>query len=127
MHIRKLWIIQMVEIGIYYRKKDFGMFNLETISPKMLDYYVDSKRAFIIDLRTEEEYAKGHIRNAHLIPYTGGRFPYMPPKQYEIVLYCERGSLSLLAARELAREGYRVRSVIGGIHAYKGRNLVTDE
>lgn len=103
------------------------MFNLETISPKMLDYYVDSKRAFIIDLRTEEEYAKGHIRNAHLIPYTGGRFPYMPPKQYEIVLYCERGSLSLLAARELAREGYRVRSVIGGIHAYKGRNLVTDE
>lgn len=127
MHIRKLWIIQIVEIGIYYRKKDFGMFNLETISPKMLDYYVDSKRAFIIDLRTEEEYAKGHIRNAHLIPYTGGRFPYMPPKQYEIALYCERGSLSLLAARELAREGYRVRSVIGGIHAYKGRNLVTDE
>lgn len=117
----------MVEIGIYYRKKDFGMFNLETISPKMLDYYVDSKRAFIIDLRTEEEYAKGHIRNAHLIPYTGGRFPYIPPKQYEIVLYCERGSLSLLAARELAREGYRVRSVIGGIHAYKGRNLVTNE
>lgn len=103
------------------------MFNLETISPKMLDYYVDSNRAFIIDLRTKEEYDKGHIRNAHLVPYMGGRFPVAPPRQYDIVLYCERGSLSLLAARELARDGYRVRSVIGGIHAYKGRNLVKDD
>lgn len=100
------------------------MFNLETISPKMLDYYVDNKKAFIIDLRSEEEFVKGHIRNAHRITYTGGRFPYKPPKEYELILYCERGSLSLIAAKELVREGYRVRSVIGGIHAYKGRNLV---
>lgn len=100
------------------------MFDLETISPKMLDYYVEYKNAFIIDLRAESEYEKEHIRNAHCIPYVNGRFPVALPKQYEIILYCERGSLSLLAARELVREGYRVRSVIGGIHAYRGRNLV---
>lgn len=100
------------------------MFNLETISPKMLDYYVDQKNVYIIDLRTEREFEKEHIRNARCIPYTGGLFPVILPKQYEIILYCERGSLSLLAAKELAREGYRVRSVIGGIHAYRGRNLV---
>lgn len=101
------------------------MFRLETISPKMLDYYVEQKDAYIIDLRTEKEYEKGHIKNAKCIPYEGGPFPVMLPKRYEIILYCERGSLSLLAAKELARDGYRVRSVIGGIHAYQGRNLVS--
>lgn len=100
------------------------MFDLETISPKMLDYYVDNKRAFIIDLRNSREYARGHIRGAVSVPYDGGRFVFRPPQNKEIVLYCESGSHSLMAARELVREGYRVRSVIGGIRAYRGNNLV---
>lgn len=100
------------------------MFPLETISPKMLDYYVDNNRAFIIDLRRPEDYARGHIKGAVLVPYEGGSFLFRPPKEKEIVLYCDRGSHSLMAARELARLDYRVRSVIGGIRAYRGRNLV---
>lgn len=100
------------------------MFNLETISPKMLDYYVDNKKAFIIDLRSAQEYSGGHIRGAVSVPYDGGRFAFRPPKNKEIILYCERGSHSLMAARELVRDGYRVRSVIGGIRAYRGNNLV---
>ena len=100
------------------------MFGLETISPKMLDYYVDNKKAFIIDLRGFDEFSQGHIKGAVSVPYEGGRFFFRPPKDREIVLYCERGSHSLLAARELVRDGYRVRSVIGGINAYKGPNLI---
>ena len=34
------------------------MFPLETISAKMLDYYVDRKDSLIIDLRDEKEYAE---------------------------------------------------------------------
>lgn len=100
------------------------MFDLETISPKMLDYYVDNKKAFIIDLRKTADFARGHIKGAVSVPYEGGRFPYQPPRDKDIILYCERGSISLIAARELVRDGYRVRSVIGGIHAYRGKNLV---
>lgn len=101
------------------------MFDLETISPKMLDYYVDNKRAFIIDLRKAADFDRGHIKGAVSVPYQGGRFVFRPPKGKEIILYCERGSLSLMAARELVRDGYRVRSVIGGMHAYTGNNLVS--
>ena len=100
------------------------MFNLETISPKMLDYYVNHKKAFIIDLRSDNEYRRGHIRGAVSVPYEDGLFTYRPPKGMEIVLYCERGSVSLIVARDLAKQGYRVRSVIGGLHAYQGTNLV---
>lgn len=101
------------------------MFNLETISPKMLDYYVEQKRAFIIDLRSAEEFERAHIKGAVNVPYEGGAFRFRPPKDRDVVLYCERGSLSLMAARELAKDNYRVRSVIGGIHMYRGRNLIS--
>lgn len=103
------------------------MFNLETISPKMLDYYVEQKRAFIIDLRSEEEYEKAHIKGAVNIPCEDGEsFRFHPPRDRDVVLYCERGSKSLIVGRKLAKDNYRVRSVIGGIHMYKGRNLVTE-
>ena len=42
------------------------------------------------------------------------------------MLYCDRGGASLLAARVLARNGYETRTVIGGMNAYRGRNLVCD-
>ena len=35
----------------------------------------------------------------------------------------ERGGASLMAARELADKGYRVKTMIGGIRAYRGKNL----
>ena len=42
------------------------------------------------------------------------------------ILYCDRGGLSLQAARELKEHGYRAISVVGGIQAYRGRYLERD-
>ena len=94
------------------------MFPLETISAKMLDYYVDRKDSLIIDLRDEKEYAEGHVKGAVNIPY--GKFA----EKKVLVLYCDRGGASLMLARQLAKKGYMTRSVIGGFRAYRGRNLV---
>ena len=57
------------------------------------------------------------------MPYErwNGKFPYS--EQQEIILYCERGSVSMAAARDLAEKGYRVKTVVGGIRAYRGANL----
>jgi rhodanese-related sulfurtransferase len=35
-----------------------------------------------------------------------------------LILYCERGGLSLKAANELNELGYQAKSVVGGIEAY---------
>jgi len=43
------------------------------------------------------------------------------PKGKTLVLYCDRGGASLRVARQLAKFGYRTRSVIGGFEAYRGR------
>lgn len=41
------------------------------------------------------------------------------PKNRPLVLYCDYGSTSLLAARKLGREGYEVYTVVGGIEAMR--------
>ena len=41
----------------------------------------------------------------------------------EYVLYCERGSLSMMAAKQLLKDGYSVCTLIGGIRAVQERNL----
>ena len=93
---------------------DFGM-----IGAGELDRYVKSGNVFIIDLRTPEEYRLQHIRGAVNIPYERlGRCRELP-RDMTLLLYCERGATSMVAAKELAARGYRVKTLIGGIHAYK--------
>lgn len=98
----------------------------EMITPGRLDDYVGNPDAFIIDLREPEEFVQQHIRNAVNIPYERIQKGCMFPMDMELILYCERGSISLAAARMLAEKGYRVKTVVGGIHAYRGKNLTED-
>ncbi|MGI6068943.1 MAG: rhodanese-like domain-containing protein [Blautia sp.] len=100
------------------------MFPIETISAKMLDYYVGRRDAVIIDLRDEEEYAAGHVAGAWNLPYGKWEERRELPKDKILVLYCDRGGASLDVARRLVKRGYQTRSVIGGFAAYRGRNLV---
>lgn len=98
----------------------------EMITPGQLDRYVDDPDAFIIDMREPEEFVQQHIRRAVNIPFERIQKGCMFPMDMELILYCERGSTSLAAARALAEEGYRVKTVVGGIHAYRGKNLEGD-
>lgn len=100
------------------------MFQIETISAKMLDYYVGRRDAFIIDLRVPQEYKAGHIRGAVNVPYETLDDYQGFPKDKLLILYCDRGGASLDAAKRLVKQGYQTRSVIGGMQAYRGRNLV---
>lgn len=97
---------------------------LEMISPALLDGYVGRTDALIIDVRSREAFEQGHIRGARNIPFEEkGGYRYFP-RTKELILYCDRGSASLVKGRELARQGWRVKSVSGGLHAYRGHNLV---
>lgn len=101
----------------------------ETIPAKELDRYVQRPDAMIIDVRLPADYREGHIRGA--VNYSYEEFDrenfeqkLKLPKDRTLVLYCERGSTSMLIARKLAKKGYRVKSAAGGILAYRGPNLI---
>ena len=51
------------------KKGRFVMFPIETISAKMLDYYVGRSDALIIDLRDTVSYYKSHVKGAVNVPY----------------------------------------------------------
>lgn len=74
----------------------------------------------ILDLRPPEYYQQFHIKNA--IWYSVEKIEngeYLLPKEYCIILYCEHGGLSLMAARILEKDGFCVKTVIGGMYAYR--------
>ena len=95
----------------------------ETISPKEVDAYLFRKEYAVIDIREPKEYRRGHLKGAVCIPYARLAQGVALLRHQELILYCERGATSMLAARELSEKGYRVKSMIGGIQAYTGRNM----
>lgn len=97
---------------------------METISAKELDRYVQDNRYMIIDVRAREDYLAGHIRGAVNVPHGELGDELQGQTGKTLVIYCERGGLSMTVARELERKGYRTKSVVGGIRAYRGGNLV---
>ena len=95
----------------------------ETISPREVDAYLFQKEYVVIDIREPKEYRKRHLKGAICIPYERLEDGVALLKRQVLILYCERGGTSMMAARELSGKGYRVKTVVGGIKAYSGRNL----
>lgn len=96
---------------------------MEAISARELDWYINN-HTLIIDLRESKDYALAHIRGAVNVPYGQFRKELQNREGNTVILYCERGALSMVVARELEAKGYRTKSVVGGIRAYRGENLV---
>ncbi len=99
------------------------MQSIDTISAQELDSYIGRQDAMIIDLREREAYEQSHLKTAVHIPYEDIQECRRFSRRKLLILYCERGSSSLFAARELMKMGFRVKSVVGGIRCYQGSNL----
>ena len=72
----------------------------------------------IIDARTEEEFAAGHIANAILIPeyeVSARAEAELPDKDALILVYCRSGRRSKIASEELVKLGYTNVKEFGGI------------
>ena len=72
----------------------------------------------IIDARTEEEFATGHIPNAILIPeyeIAQRAEEELPHKDALILVYCRSGRRSKIASEELVKLGYTNVKEFGGI------------
>ena len=72
----------------------------------------------IIDARTEEEFASGHIEGAILIPeyeIAQRAEQEIPDKDALILVYCRSGRRSKIACEELVKLGYTNVKEFGGI------------
>ena len=91
----------------------------EQITAEQAKTIMDTEKdCVIIDARTEEEFAEGHIENAILIPeyeITNRAEKELPDKEQLILVYCRSGRRSKIASEELVKLGYSNVKEFGGI------------
>ena len=82
------------------------------------------KHPLVLDVRQPDEFRAGHVSGAKLIPLNElYRRMKELPKGREIVCICDSGSRSSSAAKTLAKEGYNVFNVQGGMIAWRRAKL----
>ena len=91
----------------------------EQITPEEAKSIMDSDAEYIlIDARTDEEFAAGHIAGAIMIPeyeIADRAESELPDKDALILVYCRSGRRSKIASEELAKLGYTNVKEFGGI------------
>lgn len=91
----------------------------EQITPQQAKEIMDAETDYIIiDARTQEEFAEGHIENAILIPeyeIKDRAEKELPDKDALILVYCRSGRRSKIASEELVKLGYTNVKEFGGI------------
>lgn len=82
------------------------------------------KHPLVVDVRQPDEFRQGHIAGAKLIPLNEiHRRMKELPQGREIVCVCASGSRSASAAKTLAKEGYTVFDLQGGMLAWRRAKL----
>ena len=91
----------------------------EQITAEQAKTIMDTEKDYvIIDARTEEEFAEGHIENAILIPeyeIAERAEKELSDKEQLILVYCRSGRRSKIASEELVKLGYTNVKEFGGI------------
>jgi rhodanese-related sulfurtransferase len=95
-----------------------GRIGIKQITPKELD---QKKGMMLLDVRTDKEYAGGHIPGAVHVPLSdiGDKVKKLK-KDKELVVYCQSGNRSIWAIKRLMGMGYtNLFNLKGGYHAWK--------
>jgi rhodanese-related sulfurtransferase len=84
------------------------------------DKLKNGKRPLVIDVRQPDEYRTGHIAGARLIPLnTLSQRTKELPHNREIICVCASGNRSRSATRILAKAGFDVVNMKGGMLSWR--------
>lgn len=93
------------------------------------DSYIKEPGVQLVDVRTAQEYAEGHIAGAINIDYYDRNFVGECEAQLDkakpVAVYCRSGHRSGLAAKALAKAGFKVTNLEGGIMAWNRAGMPT--
>ncbi|MDY4919827.1 MAG: rhodanese-like domain-containing protein [Phascolarctobacterium sp.] len=95
------------------------------VSYEELSSKLAKKEQFVLlDVRTQEEFASGHIEGAVLLPYDEVEKKaagLLPDKEKAIIVYCRSGRRSAIAAESLRGLGYKDVRDFGGVNRWQGQ------
>ena len=126
--MKKVFLAFMTLLGL----TACGQENFENVDVASFDSLRQEPNVIVLDVRTAEEYAEGHLAGALNIDQGEDDFEAKAKatleKEKTIAVYCRSGRRSASAANRLAAEGYKCVNLKGGIIAWKdaGKPVVTD-
>lgn len=101
--------------------------NIVSVSAPEFDKEIKADSVQLLDVRTPQEYAEGHIEGALNIDVRSDDFRQTAGKELSkdstILVYCRSGRRSMDAAEILTRLGYKVINLKGGIIEWKADGL----
>lgn len=101
--------------------------NIISVSAPEFDKEIKADSVQLLDVRTPQEYADGHIDGALNINVQSDDFKQMAEKELSkdstILVYCRSGRRSMDAAEILTKLGYKVVNLKGGIIEWKEDGL----
>ena len=100
---------------------------VKSVAPMEAVGLMNHENAVIVDVRSDKEYADGHIANSLNIPQglLSDRLAELADfKETPIIVACKSGSRSGMASSVLIKQGFQnVRNLGGGILAWSNANL----
>lgn len=115
------FIVFLITLSLFgmTARNDGGANSYEQITPQEAKTIMDTETDYvIIDARTTEEFAEGHIEGAVLIPeyeIAERAETELPDKDALLLVYCRSGRRSKIASEELVKLGYTNVKEFGGI------------
>ncbi len=94
----------------------------KNISTWALEETLANKKITLLDVRTSQEYHRGHIKEARPFPLETIN-KYRGSKEQPIYVICQSGMRSKRAAKILNQNGYEVINVRGGMSAWGGKMI----
>ena len=87
---------------------------------------IASGEVALVDVRTMDEYAAGHLPGASNCDWYASDFlekmQAAYPKETPLAIYCRSGKRSAAAAAKLSKAGYQVTNLLGGFQAWTSEN-----
>lgn len=103
-----------------------GQSTVHSLKPEAFKYEMQKNPGTLIDVRTSEEYAEGHLPNAINIDFYDDDFAQKVKKQagsQPVYLYCKVGGRSSKALQMLEKDSLPGVHLKGGIEAWQEAGL----
>ncbi|MDT8715064.1 S-layer homology domain-containing protein [Clostridium sp. 19966] len=115
-------VVRMLDRDQRISKTEGREFKSKNLSPdEAWELILNDNTAMLVDVRTNEDYKTGHIQGSVCIPLhdiSNNPFSVCDRKDTPLILYCQRGYKSSVAAQVLIDAGYSRIYTILGIEQY---------
>lgn len=117
-------ILTLLLFGFMISSAAFGQNDTTLLSPTQFEKAISTDNALLLDVRTPEEYKKGHIKNSLLVDWKKSEQFAEKAKSLDtsktVYVYCAAGVRSHAAAEWLRSNGFtHVYELDGGMDKWK--------